>query len=55
VVLIREICNAIINAAVKFCSGKDILGMLEEEAQTAVEKLKCINTYCVNFKEKYYK
>lgn len=42
VVLIREICNAIIDKAVQFCSGSAIIGFLDEEPHVAVENLKII-------------
>lgn len=55
VVIIREVCNAIINAAVKFVSGKQIFDLIaEEQASSAVTKLKTTLRVCGDFKRVYF-
>lgn len=55
VVIIREVCNAIINAAVKFVSGKQIFDLIaEEQAGSAVTKLKTTLRVCGDFKRVYF-
>mmetsp|Transcript_26845 Transcript_26845/g.4867 ORF Transcript_26845/g.4867 Transcript_26845/m.4867 type:complete len:262 (+) Transcript_26845:882-1667(+) len=55
VVLIREICNAIITQACNYLSGPDIFTFIEnEEAAIAAEKLSLILDIIAKFKEAYY-
>jgi dynein heavy chain len=55
VVLIREICNALITQACKFTSGEQIFALIEEEeAGQAVEQLKLTLQVCGTFKSTYF-
>ena len=55
VVLIREICNAIINKARDFISGPAIFNMIEEgEAKEACNKLQTAIDVCTKFKDIYF-
>ena len=55
VVLIREICNGLIEQACKFTSGKQIFELIEEEeAGQAVEQLKLTLQICGTFKSTYF-
>jgi dynein heavy chain, axonemal len=55
VVLVREICNAIIAQALKFISGKQIFEMIaEEQAPAAVAKLRTTLKVCGDFKRLYF-
>jgi dynein heavy chain len=54
VVLIREICNALINQASNYISGEEIFKLIEEEqALLAVERLKTTLEVCGAFKDTY--
>lgn len=55
VVLIREICNAIISRAMNYVNGKEIVGMINGE-QTGEAHRMLSNTLevCSKFKEAYY-
>ena len=53
-VLIREICNAIINQAMKFVCGTEVFELIEnEESQQAIDKLNMIIDVCSTFKDMY--
>jgi dynein heavy chain, axonemal len=55
VVLMREICNAIINQACSFMSGKQLFQLLEEEeSNEALNKLKTTLRVCGQFKATYF-
>ena len=55
VVLIREICNAIITKAADFISGRAIFNMIEEgEAKEACNKLQMVIDICAKFKDFYF-
>jgi len=55
VVIVREICNAIINQALKFVSGKNIFELIaEEQAPAAVAKLKTTLRVCGDLKRIYF-
>jgi dynein heavy chain len=55
VVLMREICNALIAQACRFISGEQVFQLIEsEEAGTAVEKLKTTLKVCGTFKSTYF-
>ena len=55
VVIVREICNAIISQARNFVSGKDIFDMIEnEESSVACEKLSVILDIIAKFKEAFF-
>lgn len=55
VVLIREICNAIISQACKYLSGKDIFEMItNEEPGIACDKLGMILDIIAKFKEAFF-
>ncbi|CAG9311235.1 unnamed protein product [Blepharisma stoltei] len=55
VVLIREICNAIVAQACRFMSGKDIFQMIaNEEAGIACERLSLILDIIAKFKEAFF-
>ena len=55
VVLMREICNALINQACKYVSGKQIFDLIaDEDAGTAVEQLKTTLKVCGTFKSTYF-
>lgn len=55
VVLIREICNALINQACNYLNGEQIFQLIEkEEAGTAVEQLKTTLRVCSAFKSTYF-
>jgi len=55
VVLMREICNAIINQACGYMSGKQLFQLLEEEESTeALNKLKTTLRVCGAFKATYF-
>lgn len=55
VVLIREICNAIINQARSYLSGKDIFEFItNEETSKASDRLANILETCSKFKEVYF-
>ncbi|CAN0055637.1 unnamed protein product [Heterosigma akashiwo] len=54
VVLMREICNSLINQACKYVSGEQIFALIEqEEAGKAVEQLKTTLEVCGTFKKTY--
>ncbi|KAH8088652.1 dynein light chain binding protein [Aureococcus anophagefferens] len=54
VVLMREICNSLINQACKYVSGEQIFQRIEaEEAQLAVDELKTTLHVCGAFKSTY--
>ncbi len=55
VVLMREICNALITQACGFLNGKQLFQLIEEdEAAEAVSKLKTILRVCGAFKATYF-
>ena len=55
VVLMREICNALINQACKYVSGKQIFGLIaDEDPGQAVEQLKMTLKVCGTFKSTYF-
>ncbi|RYY38441.1 hypothetical protein EON62_00435 [archaeon] len=55
VVIVREICNAVINQALKFVSGKVIFDLIaEEQASAAVAKLKTTLRVCGELKRIYF-
>ena len=55
VVLMREICNALINQARLYISGQSILDMIEnEETSHAVEQLRTTLKVCSTFKSTYF-
>jgi dynein heavy chain len=55
VVLMREICNSLINQACKYVSGEQIFALIEsEEANKAVEQLKTTLLVCGTFKSTYF-
>ena len=55
VVLIREICNALINQACNYLNGEQIFALIEkEEAGKAVEQLKITLKVCSAFKSTYF-
>jgi dynein heavy chain len=55
VVLMREICNALITQACSFLSGKQLFQLIEEdEAAEGVSKLKTILRVCGAFKATYF-
>ena len=55
VVLVREICNAVINQAGNFTSGGQLFELIEkEQAHVAVEHLKTIIKVCGQFKNVYF-
>jgi dynein heavy chain len=55
VVLMREICNSLINQACKYVSGEQIFSLIEaEEAHVAVEQLKTTLLVCGTFKSTYF-
>lgn len=55
VVLIREICNAIVSQACRFMSGKDIFEMIRnEEAGIACDRLSLILDVIAKFKEAFF-
>jgi dynein heavy chain, axonemal len=55
VVLIREICNAIITQACRFIDGKMIFNMIQQqETQDAYAKLSITQDVCSKFKEAYF-
>jgi len=55
VVLIREICNAIINDAMHFVSGRDIFDLISSEETTeACHKLQVTIDVCTKFKDAYF-
>jgi dynein heavy chain len=56
VVLIRQICNAIIASAGRFLTGKQVFEMIaEENSSTALAKLKALLKVCGDFKRVYFK
>ena len=55
VVLIREICNAIISQAFKFINGEQIFGYIKnEEPKEANDRLSLTLEVCSKFKEAYF-
>ncbi|KDO31249.1 hypothetical protein SPRG_03866 [Saprolegnia parasitica CBS 223.65] len=55
VVLIREICNSLINQARVYLSGEMIFGLIDQdEAGQAVEQLKTTLQVCSTFKSTYF-
>lgn len=55
VVLIREICNAVISQACRYLSGKEIFTMIQnEETGIACDKLGTILDVCTKFKDSYF-
>jgi dynein heavy chain len=54
VVLIREICNAIIEQARIYVSGGMIFQLLEESPASASKKLQCTIDVCTKFKDAYF-
>eukprot|EP00957_Ditylum_brightwellii_P025979 1964316-Ditylum_brightwellii.AAC.1 len=55
VVLVREICNSIIEQASRYVSGEQIFSLIEnEEANVAIEQLKTTLLLCGNFKKTYF-
>jgi len=54
VVLIREICNAIIELARQYVSGAAIFADLEEDPYKASEKLQATIDICTKFKDAYF-
>ena len=55
VVLVREICNALIKQSCQFVSGEEIFRLIDEnEAGQAVEKLKTTLKVCGTFKSTYF-
>lgn len=55
VVLMREICNALINGACNYVSGEMIFDLIEaDEADKAVQKLKTTLKVCGTFKSTYF-
>ena len=55
VVLMREMCNALIKQACNFVSGKQIFELLgDEQAHVAVEQLKTTLVVCSTFKGTYF-
>jgi len=55
VVLMREICNSLINQACKYVSGEQIFSLIEqEEAGKAVEQLRTTLSVCGTFKSTYF-
>ena len=55
VVLIREICNAIISQAIKFINGEMIFGFIKnDEPKEAHEKLSQTLEVCSKFKDAYF-
>ncbi len=55
VVLVREICNALIWQSCNYVSGEEIFRLIDEnEAGTAVEKLKTTLKVCGTFKSTYF-
>ena len=54
VILIREICNSIIDQACRFISGEQIFSFIKnEEANVAVDQLLLVLKVCGNFKSTY--
>jgi len=55
VVLIREICNAIISKARDFASGQTIFSLIQsDETQEAYQKLQFTIDICTKFKDAYF-
>jgi dynein heavy chain len=56
VVLIREICNAIINKAKRYISGEELTNMIQSKDQVfeACEKLQSTIDVCTKFKDIYF-
>jgi dynein heavy chain len=54
VVLIREICNAIIEQAREYVSGAQIFQLLEEKPIDASKKLQTTIDVCTKFKDAYF-
>ena len=56
VVLLKEICNALIEQACRFISGEQVFALIEnEEASSAVKHLNTAISICKSFKTIYYK
>ena len=56
VILVREMCNSIIEQACRFISGEQIFSLIEnEEANVAVDQLLLVLKVCGNFKSTYFK
>ncbi|CAD7941439.1 unnamed protein product [Amoebophrya sp. A120] len=54
VVLIREVCNVIINQSLKYINGPQIFTLIQnEEAKEAVDKLERTLAICTEFKDRY--
>lgn len=54
VILVREMCNSIIDQACRFTSGEQIFSLIEnEEANVAVEELLLVLRVCGSFKSVY--
>ncbi|CAD7939071.1 unnamed protein product [Amoebophrya sp. A25] len=54
VVLIREVCNVIINQSLKYINGPMIFTLIQnEEAKEAVDKLEKTLAICTEFKDRY--
>lgn len=53
-VLIREICNAIIEQARVYVSGAQIFQLLENSPTSASTKLQCTIDVCTKFKDAYF-
>ena len=55
VILVREMCNSIIDQAYRFISGEEIFNLIEnEEANVAVDQLLLVLKVCGNFKNTYF-
>ena len=55
VILIREICNSIIDQACRFISGEQLFSFIKnEEANLAVDQLLLVLKVCGNFKSTYF-
>jgi len=55
VILVREMCNSIIDQAYRFISGEQVFSLIEnEEANVAVEQLLLVLKVCGNFKNTYF-
>ena len=55
VILIREMCNSIIDQACRYTSGEQIFNLIEnEEANVAVDELMMVLKVCGNFKTTFF-
>lgn len=55
VVLLKEICNAVIEQSCRYVSGDQIFSMIEnEEANAAVDHIEIVSVVCNKFKSDYF-